>query len=116
MSFWQSFQLNRDVMRLEGKVDISAAAAVVDADSMLGGSWAKQGTGIYRFTVENKHKREVFCAQVSFKSDTDVDLVAQIDTDDLESNGYIDVKLLAGATATDPSAACSIYLYLSTKR
>lgn len=111
---WKSFQFNRNVLTIEGSVDISAAAAVTSSN-VLGGTWTKQGTGVYRLTLERAYQ-DLHSLQVSFQSDTDVDLVAQIDSSDVTSNKYIDVKLLAAGTATDPSAACKLWISLRVKK
>ncbi len=114
--FWKNFSFHRNVARIEGVIDLSAAAAVESSTEILGASVAKTGTGEYTVTLERPYKGHIACV-TQFESSTDVDIACQLDSIDVTSaSKTIVIKTMAGAVPTDVSAAASIHIYLSVKQ
>lgn len=98
---------------VDGYVALNASAAVVAASCVLPGmlTVTKTNTGEYTFVVNQAFKKAF--PKVQFAATTAVDLVAQVTSVTVTSSATtVVVKLLAGATPTNPSAACGIYFHL----
>jgi hypothetical protein len=105
--------LTRSLVLLTGKVEIAADASVT-SDSIIGAAVTKTATGVYTITLEDKYSA-LMSANVTLKAATAVDLVPQIVSDDVVSAKTVVVRLNADATATDPSAACTLNVFLVLK-
>lgn len=94
----------------DGYVNLNSSAAIV-SQNVKGVTCAKTGTGEYTFTIANPGYA-VKCAFAQVVASTAVDLVAQVKS---ISNSVVVINLNAGATPTNPSAACGIsFLAVST--
>lgn len=121
MSFgysWKSKQYNLQTLRIEGYIGLTGAAAI-DSDNTLlnAAAVAKTGTGEYTVTLDRKYKSLYNC-QVSFESDTDVDITLQIDAIDVAGTSAaktVVIKTMVGAVPTDVSNASRIFLYLAVR-
>ena len=117
-SSWKSKQYNLATLRIEGYIGLTSGAAVDASNTLLNGATvAKSGTGEYTVTLSRKYKTLYNC-QVSFESDTDVDIAVQIDSIDVagaSATKTIVLKTMAGATPTDVSAAARVFFYLAVR-
>lgn len=100
--------LDHSVVFLGGIASIAADASVTST-GMTGVTISKTGTGQYTFTFTEGYPR-LLSVQATLEAATAVDLVPQIASVDLTTAKTVVVKLLAGATATNPSAVCKIHL------
>jgi hypothetical protein len=105
--------LDKQIKILAGFASIHTDASIL-SQTLLGGTFTKTGTGEYTLTLADKYP-ELLCAQVSVEAATAVDLVAQIDNHAVSTNKTVVINLNAGATPTDPSAACKLHVLLVLK-
>lgn len=80
----------------------------VSSSSINGASAAQTGVGTYTITLADSYNA-LISAGFQVQAATAVDLVPQMVSQTVGSTNLIVVKLLAGATATDPSAALTLY-------
>ncbi len=95
---------------IAGKLSIAANAAV--SSNTLGSlvsTAARTGAGEYTITLSDTYNAAQ-SVDYQLLAATAVDLVPQIKSIDVVTAKTIVIRLLAGATATDPSAVCSLYL------
>lgn len=96
---------------------VSAASALaltggidgVASSSIKGATAAQTGVGEITITLSDSYNALMSCNFMLLAA-TAVDLVPQIKSVDVVSAKTIVVRLLAGSTATDPSAACTLYM------
>lgn len=85
----------------------------VSSENLLGASVAQTGVGEYTITLDDTFNALMAC-NLEYQAATAVDLIPQIKSTDVSSAKTIVVRLLTGATPTDPSADgklhVSIYL------
>ncbi len=81
----------------------------VASESIVGASVVQSGVGEYTVTLAESYNA-VMSVQLQVLAATAVDLVPQIKSVDVVSAKTIVFRLLAGATATDPSAALTVYI------
>ena len=113
---WKNFKLNKNTLTIEGNIDLNASAAVLATTDIAGATVAKTGTGEYTITLGKGYKSEVNC-QLTVKSDTDADVVAQIDSIDVTaSTKTVVIKTMVGAVPTDVSGATTVYFMLVVKQ
>ena len=105
--------LDRGMVFMSGKINIASNAAVTN-DTIVGAVVTKTATGVYTITLEDQYT-ELKSAQVCFGAATAVDLVAQLVSDDVVTAKTVVLRLHAGGVATDPSAACFVYVELMLK-
>lgn len=105
--------LSKKVVELGGIISIAADASV-SGETILGASVAKTGTGQYTITLEDSYP-ELLACNLTLAAATAVNLVPQIVSADVVSAKTIVFKLLAVATATDPSAVCKVHVSLKLK-
>lgn len=87
-----------------GTVDLDGYGEIVSASSIKGITVTHPTSGVYTFTVRNPGI-SILTAHCTVKAATAVDLVPQCSSLSASAATF---KLLAGATATEPSAACSL--------
>lgn len=102
------FSFTKLLTSIHGQIGINASAAVIDSKSIRGATVTKSGTGQYTVTLDQKFNA-LMEVQLTLQAATAVDLVPQIVSHDVSGAKTIIFKLLAGATATDPSAACTVH-------
>jgi hypothetical protein len=105
--------LERGMVFMSGVLAIASDASVT-SESLLGASVAKTGTGEYTITLEDSYVSLLSC-NLTLEAATAVDLVPQIKSVDVVSAKTIVIRLLAVATATNPSAACKLHIALKLK-
>lgn len=105
--------LEKGVKVIAGSISIGSNAAV-SSETIMGASVAKTGTGAYTITLEDAYPALLSC-NLTVMAATAVDLVPQIVSADVVSAKTIVFKLLTGATATDPSAACKVQVMIVLK-
>lgn len=111
---WKSYQPRLNTIRIEGTVTLASDASI-SAQDVPATTVTKTGTGEYTFTFDKKYRQRYNC-QVSFESDTDVDITTQIDSVDVVTAKTVVVKTMAGAVPTDVSAIGKINFYIAVKR
>lgn len=104
---------NSGVALIDGYVDIAADASV-SSSAVDGATVTKTGTGQYTVTLADTYN-ELLACNLTVQAATAVDLVPQVVSQDVSSAKTIVFKLLAAATATDPSAVCRVYVSLKLK-
>lgn len=95
---------------ISGSISI-AADATVSANTLgsLVSSVARTATGAYTITLSSKYPK-LQSIDCQLLAPVAVDLVPQVVSETVSTTKLIVVKLLAGATATDPSAVCTLYV------
>ncbi len=115
---WKSKQYNLQTLRVEGYIGLTAGAAIDSNNTLLNAaSVAKTGTGEYTVTLDRKYKSLYNC-QLTFESDTDVDITLQVDAIDVAGTSAaktVVIKTMVGAVPTDVSNASRIFLYLAVR-
>jgi len=106
--FFHSFTKN--LTGLHGIISINSSAAVT-GETINGATVAKTGTGEYTITLDDKYPAIEAC-ELQLEAATAVDLVPQVVSTDVVGAKTIVFKLLAGSTATNPSAACKVHVAL----
>jgi len=96
-------------VKLEGKIALSAAAAVDSNSIPLSASVAKSGTGEYTITLQDKYV-ELRSCQLSMLTTEDVQ--ARIKSHDVATKTYVIETATAGSPA-DVSAAAEIHVSFS---
>lgn len=112
-NYTDSKVLARGLVLLHGNVTIAADASV-GTSTFPGGTFTKTGTGEYTLTLEDSYV-SLLGAQASLLAATAVDLVPQIKSADVVTAKTVTINLNAGATPTNPAAACTLYLSLALK-
>lgn len=111
--FNKQYSFEPNLVILAGKIDLNASAAVLSTtDVQNAASVTKTGTGEYTITLNDSYTKKL-SIQATVESDTDADLVAQIDSSDIQGNSAaktIVIKTMAAAVPTDASAAATIYI------
>jgi hypothetical protein len=102
--------LRRGVVQLFGWVDIHTDGTVLTTSKFTGGAWTGDA-GVYTLTLEDKYIRLVGCSAL-VKAGTAVDLVPQLKSETVATTKLVVFDLNTGATPTDPSAVCSIFVTL----
>ena len=108
--------LDREVVEVDFKFNLSSAAAVV-AGTLVGygiTSVVKNGTGTYDITLDDTWPT-LLSAQFTVLGATAVDLVPQIVSETVSSTKIIKIRTLTGATATDTGVAVTIFASLKLK-
>lgn len=96
---------------IHGAIPIKADATV-DTFTIPGvASCTRTGTGEYTITLSEKWNALV-CPEFSILKAVAQDLVPQVVSQTVTSTKIIVVDLLTGATPTDPTAACTLYMNL----
>lgn len=92
---------------IHGSIDVASSTTGVTATSIVGATAARTGTGEITITFVDKWN---FFKWAAFQilSATAQDRVVQIKSVDLSAKTLV-LELLAGATATDPASALTIY-------
>lgn len=98
---------------------VSAASAAsltggvngVASCTIKGASAERTGVGEYTITLDDAYAALV-CANANLMASTAVDLVPQFKSEDVASGKTVVVRTLAGATATEVAAACSLHVSL----
>ncbi len=98
---------------IKGYVDIAADASV-SASSIQGAVVTKTGTGQYTITLVDSYNA-IVGAHLQVQAATAVDLVPQVVSQTVDTTKLVVFKLLTGATATDPSAVCRVYINLELR-
>lgn len=106
--------LNHEVKLIAGSFSIAASGGAATKLQGLGYSVAKSGTGQYTITLEDAYVA-MLSATATVKAATAVDLVAQVASYDVTSAKTVVVKLLAGASATEPSAVTEVHFMLALR-
>lgn len=101
------FSLVRKLTCLTGQINI-ASDATVSSSTISGASVARTGVGEYTVTLSDSFVALLSC-NLTLQAATAVDLVPQIKSNDVVTAKTIVFRTLAGATATDPSAACVVH-------
>lgn len=121
MSFgtsWKSKQYNIQTLRIEGYIGLTSAAAIDSANTLLNAATvAKTGTGEYTVTLNRKYTALYNC-QLTFESDTDVDITLQVDAIDVAGTSAaktVVIKTMVGAVPTDVTNASRIFFYLAVR-
>lgn len=83
----------------------------VSSENLKGVTVEHSGTGEYTFTVA-KPGASLLCVMAQVEAASAVDLVPQVKS---ASSSSVVVNLLAGATPTNPSAACKLHVLLVSK-
>lgn len=107
------FSFTHKLTVVQGYVDIAADASV-SSSNIVGGTVTKTGTGQYTLTLQDAYYAPV-AIHATLQAATAVDLVPQVVSQSVDSSKTVVVKLLAGSTATDPSAVCRLYLTVFTR-
>lgn len=102
------FSFNKMHTLIDGSISINSSAAVTATNMNGVASAARTGTGTYTITL-NETYNAFLGAHFTVLAATAVDLVPQLVSVDVTSAKTIVVKLLTGATATDPAAAITLY-------
>lgn len=76
----------------------------VSSENMLGATAAQTGVGEYTITLDQTYNSLMAC-HATYEAATAVDLIPQIKSTAVSTSKTIVIRLLTGATATDPSAA-----------
>lgn len=93
---------------IHGTIDLASSTTGVTATSINGATAARTGTGEITITLVDPYAA-LISAQFQVLSATAQDRVVQIKSQDPTSAAQTVVfRLLAGATATDPTSACTI--------
>lgn len=87
---------------IQGKFTVAADASV-SSSSISGASVARTAAGEYTITLDAPYNALV-SAGFEIQAATAVDLVPQMKSNDVVTAKTVVIRLLAGATATDPSA------------
>lgn len=99
---------------LAGKIAIASDASVSSTTGQ-GFTVAKTGTGAYTITLSDAYT-SVISLSANVLAATAVDLVPQfVSADPTSAAKTVVIKLLAAATATNPSAACELHFQLMLK-
>jgi len=114
--YFQQFAnwLIRKPTYLIGTVNIAADASVSSFNIPGVASVENTATGTYTITLEDTYY-EFIRAHFTLQAATAVDLVPQIVSTNVTSTKEIVVKLLTGATATDPAAVCVLHVDICAK-
>ena len=99
------------IVTLMGRLDIAADASVAATSSFVGGTFTKTGIGQYTLTLDETYVGGL-SACLTLEAATPVDLVPQILS---RTTSTVVFSLLAGATATEPSAVCSVQVLVHAK-
>lgn len=105
------FSLVRKLTCLSGQISIASDATVSSNTIQGAASVARTGTGEYTITLSDGYVALLAC-NLTAQAATAVDLVPQIKSNDVVSAKTVVFRMLAGATATDPSAACVVHVRL----
>lgn len=104
--------LNHEVKLIAGSFSIAASGGAATKVTGLGYSVAKSATGEYTITLQDRYPA-LISAVATTQAATAVDLVAQIDTVDVDSaTPTVIINLNAGATPTEPSAVTVVNFVL----
>lgn len=108
--------LDKQIKILSGKINIAADASV-SSHTILGvgaSGVTRTATGTYTITLDDKYPELVGISMI-YGAATAVDLVPQIVSETVSSTKIITFKLLAGATATNPSAVGFVFVTILLK-
>lgn len=103
--------LDNDLTLFDGYVQLDSSGAVVDDSDIKGVTVTKTGTGEYTFTFDRPGNKVKF-ADVTFVAGTASDKVAQVKS---FSRTEVVVNLCAGATPTNPNAACGLFFFAAVR-
>lgn len=107
--------LESRVVFLMGSIPIGSDASVTTATTIAGATVTKTATGAYTITFADPYA-SALCCVATLQAATAVDLVPQVVSfDPTNTTKTVVIKLLAGATATDPSAACRLNVFIALK-
>ena len=93
---------------IQGVISIAANASV-SSSSIIGATVTKTGAGEYTITLAETYNA-MMATNLTLEAATAVDLVPQVKSTDVSSAKTIVINLNAGATPTDPSAACKVHV------
>lgn len=93
---------------IHGSINIASSTTGVTSQSLNGATAARTGVGEITITLGDKYP-ELLAADFKILAATAQDLVPQIKSQDMSAKTIV-VRLLAGATATDPSSAITLYM------
>ncbi len=102
------FSLIRKLCCIAGQINIAADASVTSS-SILGAAVTKTGTGEYTITLNDTYVAMV-AVDAQLQAATAVDLVPQVKSYDVTSAKTVVINLNAGATPTNPAAACVLHV------
>lgn len=103
-----------NLVELHGFCDIHTDGTVLATSEFTGGTFTGD-TGVYTLTLEQAYAG-VVAIHATMEAATAVDLVPQVKSRDVVSAKTVVFDVNAGATPTDPSAACRLYVTLILKR
>lgn len=101
------YSFTKMLTSLHGIIELDSSGDIVSS-SIRGATVAKTGTGEYTVTFADKYHALMWCG-LTVEAATPVDLVPQILSTDVAGDKTIVFSLLAGATPTDPAAACKVH-------
>ena len=99
---------------LMGQINVASSTTGVTSENIQGLSAARTGTGEITLTLDEKWNA-CMGVHVMIESATAQDRVAQVVSIDVASAKTIVIKLLAGATATDPASALTMHVLILLK-
>lgn len=92
-----------------GALSLAGGIDGVSSESLIGASVSQTGVGEYTVTLSDPFNALMAC-HLTLEAATAVDLIPQIKSTDVVTAKTIVFRLLAGSTATDPSAACKAHV------
>lgn len=102
------YSLTHMLTGIHGSINIASSTTGVTSQSLNGATAARTGVGEITITLGDKYP-ELLAADFKILAATAQDLVPQIKSQDMSAKTIV-VRLLAGATATDPSSAITLYM------
>ena len=97
-----------------GQINVASSTTGVTSENILGASAARTGVGEITITLDETWNA-CMGVHVMIESATAQDRVAQVASVDVTSAKTIVVRLLAGATATDPASALTMHVLILLK-
>lgn len=103
--------LKKEVKVIAGSFSIAASGGAATKVTGLGYSVAKSATGEYTITLEDIYN-SVVSMNANLLAATAVDLVPQFKSQTVSTTKLVVINLNAGATPTEPAAACTVHFSL----
>ena len=103
--------LNKEIKLIAGSFSIAASGGAATKVTGLGYTVAKSATGTYTITLADAYNA-CLAATATTQAATAVNLVSQVTSVDVVTAKTVVIKLLAGATATEPSAVTVVNFVL----